>query len=105
MPVVFVLLKGVKKSSTYGTLLRYFRTRTRSSRNVEDESHPVEDAPQKKNVKLPTIPKPTMTGLMSFIRHGDRSQRGQATEMSSYSELGSVNVDYNRELKETWSRS
>jgi hypothetical protein len=62
----------------------------------------VEEAAQKNQAKLPAIPKTTMTGLMSFVRAGHCSHLGHNTEMSFYSELGSVNVEYNKGLRKTY---
>ncbi|KAF2188049.1 hypothetical protein K469DRAFT_567989, partial [Zopfia rhizophila CBS 207.26] len=49
----------------------------------------------------PTIPKPTMTGLLSFIRKTHRSQAPQSTDLTSYDELNLVNDDYHAQLKAT----
>jgi hypothetical protein len=95
MPVLFVLMKTVAKKEYYPALLRYFRTRrTKASTEGEDQL----PGPVTKQV-LPAIPKPTMTGLRSFIWKAHRSQAQATIELETYDELTSVNDDYHAQLK------
>lgn len=38
MPIIFIILKSVKKSSIYSTLLRYFYAYMHSNYNIEEAS-------------------------------------------------------------------
>jgi hypothetical protein len=81
--------------------MRYLRTY--SGRSAADDEQPVRsvETPRKNRFNLPSFPKPTITGLMSFVRHGDRSRHGESTEMSTYMDLESVNAEYSQYLKKT----
>ncbi|KAF2197035.1 hypothetical protein GQ43DRAFT_497190 [Delitschia confertaspora ATCC 74209] len=100
MPVVFILFKRVKLRSSYIAFLSYFRTRNRSGRTAGSDNDP-RVVPVGED-RLPAVPKPTLTGLRSFIKRVQRSQPGRTTrptEMSTYSEINSMNDDYHAQLK------
>jgi hypothetical protein len=88
MPIVFVLFKNTTKKSYHTTPVRYFQT-PRSKANSEGQKQQHGGIPEN---QLPAIPKPVVTGLGPFIRK-DRSQ-AQGTELSSYTELTSMNDDF-----------
>ncbi|KAF2242994.1 hypothetical protein BU26DRAFT_609705 [Trematosphaeria pertusa] len=98
LPVLFVFLKRVAKSNSYISLVRYFRTR-RSDGISQGQNNDSDHREKSDEIHL-TIPKPTMTGLRSFIRKAHRSQPQQSYQLESYNELDSVNDDYHAQLKE-----
>lgn len=109
MPVIFVLFKGVTKTSlSWISKLRYL------TRHPSAPSHPQSDVQMLRyeqvgdEHKLPQVPKGTLTGLRSCMRNKNRTtpavgddttvalQSGGGGEMLTYV---SADYDYHRQLK------
>lgn len=106
MPVLPVLIKHVSNKETYRrsiSMLRYFRGSSKNSSEGEKGSFKSgsEKNEDKPKVHL-TIPKPTMTGLRTFIRGGNRSQINKSVGGESFAQLDSFDdEDYHAQLKRT----
>lgn len=95
MPVVLAGLKHITKQDSSQRVLRYLKIR-RSNGSTE------ENKPQTKpkyNILNCPIPKPTLTGLRSFIQKSQKSQPHLLTDVVSYDELGTVNDDYHMHIR------
>jgi hypothetical protein len=85
IPVVVVLFKDFGKNPRIMSLRRYIRSRYASGQSDSDS----EELGQKPEQYLPDVPKGTLSGLKTFVRKFDRSQRGEATQVSNFSHLAS----------------
>lgn len=107
MPVLPVLFKHIGKTESYRKslyMLRYFRlgsTPSKQSQEGEKSTGSEESERPHHRIRL-AIPRPTMTGLRTFIRGGaeDRSQ----LEPEAFGQLDSVvddELEYHVQLKAT----
>ncbi|KAI2467416.1 hypothetical protein F4781DRAFT_402319 [Annulohypoxylon bovei var. microspora] len=105
MPVGFIMYKRVSTSSW--TYIRHF-LRTRRSGSGDSTvvgsggDHKLPGSSDGLQDKLPDVPRATLTGLRTLLR-GDRTVKPQGmTEMSTYTELRSVDEEYHAQLKRAW---
>jgi hypothetical protein len=75
------------------SLRRYLRSRYASGQSDSDDIY------QKKEQGLPEVPRGTLSGLKTFVRKFDRTQRVESTAMSNFSELASRDESYHEVLK------
>ncbi|KAF2726751.1 hypothetical protein EJ04DRAFT_480099 [Polyplosphaeria fusca] len=97
LPVIFVFIKRVAATNSYNSLLRYFWTFR--SKNDDKEQHEGSEGTKTSYKLKMKIPKPTITGLRSFIWRGSKTQGSRTEELQSYDELDSKNDDYHAHLK------
>jgi len=102
MPVLPVLLKHVAKSDTYRksvSALRNFRGSRGSTSDLgKDKDRNSNPRDPKYEVKV-AVPKPTMTGLRTFIWGGNKSQMLPTIRNNSFAPLESWDDDYHKQLK------
>lgn len=100
MPLLPLLFKRIATSESYRrsiTVLRYFR-RTEDSNISEEKRTGTEDSDTPCKVRV-AVPKPTMTGLGTFIRGGNRSRLQPSVRDESFMQLDSFHDDYHEQLK------
>jgi hypothetical protein len=93
IPVVVVMFKDFAKNPHIMSLRRYLRSRYASGQSDSDE------VGQKAEQRLPDIPKGTLSGLKTFVRKFDRTQRADSTQMSNFNQLASSDESYHEVLK------
>lgn len=78
------------------SLKRYLRSRYASGRSDRSDDPEMD---QKALNKLPEVPKGTLSGLKTFVRKFNRSERVDSTQMATFSELESRDESYHEVLK------
>lgn len=103
MPVIFVLCKHIAKNECYINFMKSLRSRLSKSSGREKDSSDQENKGKNKDewnrsIHL-AIPKPTISGLGSWVRRTERNGTGFNTQVDSYLGLESVGDDYHQHLK------
>lgn len=101
MPVLPILLKRVAKSESYrksSSVLRYLRIRRTATESSEEKMSGSGESNAFQKIQI-AVPKPTMTGLRTFIRGGNRSQLQPNVRNESFAQLDSVD-DYHHALRQ-----
>lgn len=104
MPVLPVLLKRVVNSESYrksvSLLITYLRKGSKGRSEEKESEEGTGEGTSEGGWKIRlAIPKPTMTGLMSFVRGGGGTRVEKSVGMESFGQLDSVDDDYHRQLK------
>jgi len=88
------------ENETVVSMMRYLRTSHRTGEESKESNSRDQPKGSGGNRIRIFIPKPTMTGLRSFIRGAPRSQQGTELGNLSYGDLDSVTDDYHAQLRE-----
>jgi hypothetical protein len=103
MPVIFILCKHVAKNERYVGFMNSFWSRLSRSSGGEKDCASQEFKERNKwewsgRIRL-AIPKPTISGLGSWIRRTEKNASQFNTQADSYLGLESGTDDYHRQLR------
>ena len=102
MPILPLLFKHIGKSERYRkslSLVRYFRPGTKTSNPSEEKAAGLAERGDVSHKVRVAIPRPTMTGLGTFIRGGGRSHPGTSDGDEAFEQLESIDDEYHTQLK------